>query len=81
MKKFGLTALALLALGGGNLCAQVSYTYDSASNSNFSKAFDGQSSTKFEGENLAGNWLIVKTSDSQPHVVGSYSITTNDDGQ
>jgi hypothetical protein len=80
MKKFGLTALALLALWGGNLCAQVGYTYDSASNNNFSKAFDGNINTKFEGGNLAGNWLIIKTSDSQPHVVKSYAISTHDDG-
>ena len=80
MKKFGLTALALLALWGGNLCAQVGYTYDSASNNNFSKAFDGNINTKFEGGNLAGNWMIIKTADSQPHVVKSYAISTHDDG-
>ena len=80
MKKHLLTALALLALGWGNLQAQVGYTYDSASNGNFQKAFDGNTSTKFEGNNLAGNWLIIKTADSQPHVVQSYAITTHDDG-
>jgi len=60
--------------------AQVGYTYDSASNSNFQKAFDGDTNSKFEGNNLAGNWLIIKTTDSQPHVVKSYAITTHDDG-
>ncbi len=79
MKKKLLSLFAALALAA-TVSAQVGYTYDSASNDNFQKAFDGNTSTKFEGSNLAGNWMIIKTADEQPHVVQSYAITTHDDG-
>ncbi len=78
MKK--LFTLAALLCSAAMAQAQVGYTYDSASNGDFQKAFDGNTNSKFEGNNLAGNWLIIKTTDSQPHVVKSYAITTHDDG-
>ena len=81
MKKIYLLMFALLGMGLANLYAQVGYVYDSASNGDFAKAFDGSTSTKFEGNNLAGNWIIVKTSDETAQVVKSYAISTHDDGQ
>lgn len=58
----------------------VTYDFVEASNGSFAKAVDGFLNTKFEGSNLAGNWVIIKTSDGQPHPVKKYSISTSDDG-
>ena len=58
----------------------VTYDFVEASNGSFAKAVDGLLNTKFEGSNLAGNWVIIKTSDGQPHPVNKYSISTHDDG-
>ena len=80
MKKIYLLMFALLGMGLANLYAQVGYVFDSASNGDFAKAFDGDTHTKFEGNNLAGNWIIVKTSDETAQVVKSYAISTHDDG-
>lgn len=44
------------------------------------KAVDWLLGRKWEGNNLAGNWVTIKTSDDTPHSVKSYSFTTNDDG-
>lgn len=56
------------------------YNWYASSDNNSQKACDGKSNPKWEGNNLAGNWLTIKTSDGKPHAVKSYSFTTNDDG-
>ncbi len=45
------------------------------------KAVDWLLGRKWEGNNLAGNWVTIKTSDDTPHSVKSYSFTTHDDGR
>ena len=44
------------------------------------KAVDWLLGQKWEGNNLAGNWVTIKTSDDTPHSIKSYSFTTHDDG-
>lgn len=56
------------------------YNWYASSDNNSQKACDGKSNPKWEGNNLAGNWLTIKTADGKPHAVKSYSFTTNDDG-
>ena len=44
------------------------------------KAVDWNINSKWEGNNLASNWVIIKTDDDNSHAVKSYSFTTHDDG-
>lgn len=58
----------------------VTYNWHSSSDDNSKKAVDWLLGQKWEGSNLAGNWVIIETADGQPHSVKSYSFSTNDDG-
>jgi len=58
----------------------VEYNWYKSSDENSKKAFDGKPNPKWEGNNLAGNWIIIETADQKAHPVRSYSFTTNDDG-
>ncbi len=58
----------------------VTYNWHSSSNENSKKAVDWLLGQKWEGSNLAGNWVVIETADGEPHSVKSYSFSTNDDG-
>ena len=58
----------------------VSYKWKASSQDNSKKAVDLLLSQKWEGSNLAGNWVTIETGDGQPYAVKSYSFSTHDDG-
>ena len=58
----------------------VNYKWTASSNVNSKKAVDLLLNEKWEGNNLAGNWFTIETTDGQPYAVKSYSFSTNDDG-
>lgn len=60
--------------------AIIDYNWLESSNDNSKKAFDGKPDPKWEGGNLAGNWMTIETADQKAHSVKKYSFTTNDDG-
>lgn len=58
----------------------VSYKWKASSQDNSKKAVDLQLGQKWEGSNLAGNWVTIETGDGQAYAVKSYSFSTHDDG-
>ena len=76
MKKLLLTAIALFALGGGNLNAAVSLTYVADSYNN-NRLVDGNRGVKWEGSASSDMWCIFKT--SVPIQATSYVLTTGGD--
>ena len=60
--------------------AIIEYNWLESSNENSKKAVDGKLNEKWEGSNLAGNWMTIETADQKSHAVKKYSFTTHDDG-
>ena len=60
--------------------AIIEYNWFASSDENSKKAVDGKPNPKWEGNNLAGNWMTIETADQKAHSVKKYSFTTNDDG-
>ena len=60
--------------------AIIEYNWFASSDENSKKAVDGKPNPKWEGGNLAGNWMTIETADQKAHSVKKYSFTTNDDG-
>ena len=58
----------------------VSYKWKASSQDNSKKAVDLLLGQKWEGSNLAGNWVTIETGDGQAYAVKSYSFSTHDDG-
>jgi hypothetical protein len=58
----------------------VDYNWSSSSQDGAKNACDLRPNTKWEGNNLAGNWLIVESADGLAHSLKQYSFTTHDDG-
>ena len=58
----------------------VSYKWKDASQDNSKKAVDLLLGQKWEGSNLAKNWVTIETGDGQAYAVKSYSFSTHDDG-
>ena len=58
----------------------VTYTWKASSQDNSKKAVDLLLGQKWEGSNLAGNWMTIESADGQPYAVKSYSFSTHDDG-
>ena len=58
----------------------VNYKWKDASQDNSKKAVDLLLGQKWEGSNLAGNWVTIETGDGQAYAVKSYSFSTHDDG-
>ena len=58
----------------------VSYKWKASSQDNSKKAVDLRLDQKWEGSNLAGNWVTIETGDGQAYAVKSYSFSTHDDG-
>jgi hypothetical protein len=58
----------------------VSYKWKASSQDNSKKAVDLTLGQKWEGSNIAGNWVTIETGDGQAYAVKSYSFSTNDDG-
>ena len=58
----------------------VSYKWKASSQENSKKAVDLLLGQKWEGSNLAGNWVTIETGDGQSYAVQSYSFSTHDDG-
>ncbi len=58
----------------------VSYKWKASSQDNSKKAVDLLLGQKWEGSNLAGNYVTIETSDGQAYAVKSYSFSTHDDG-
>ena len=58
----------------------VNYKWKASSQDNSKKAVDLLLGQKWEGSNLAGNWVTIETGDGQPYAVKSYSFSTHDDG-
>lgn len=56
------------------------YKWKASSQDNSKKAVDLLLGQKWEGSNLAGNWVTVETGDGQAYAVKSYSFSTHDDG-
>ena len=56
------------------------YKWKASSQENSWKAVDLLLSQKWEGSNLAGNWMTLETEDGLPYAVQSYSFSTHDDG-
>ena len=58
----------------------VSYKWKASSQDNSKKAVDLLLGQKWEGSNLAGNWVTIETGDGQAYAVKTYSFSTHDDG-
>jgi hypothetical protein len=58
----------------------VSYKWKAATQDNSKKAVDLLLGQKWEGSNIAGNWVTIETGDGQAYAVKSYSFSTHDDG-
>ena len=58
----------------------VSYKWKASSQDNSKKAVDLLLGQKWEGSNLAGNWVTIESGDGQAYAVKSYSFSTHDDG-
>ena len=58
----------------------IAYKWKESSDNNSQKATDLLVTQKWEGCNLAGNWVTLEADDNQPHAVKGYSFTTSDDG-
>lgn len=56
------------------------YKWKASSSDNSKKALDLLLNEKWEGSNIAGNWVTIETGDGQAYAVKSYSFTTHDDG-
>ncbi len=56
------------------------YKWKASSQDNSKKAVDLLLGQKWEGSNLAGNWVTIETGDGQAYAVKSYSFSTHDDG-
>ena len=64
----------------GEVNRVVSYKWKAASQDNSKKAVDLLLGQKWEGSNLAGNWVTIESGDGQAYAVKSYSFSTHDDG-
>ncbi|MBR6140701.1 MAG: hypothetical protein IKQ37_02905 [Bacteroidaceae bacterium] len=64
----------------GEVNRVVSYKWKASSQDNSKKAVDLLLGQKWEGSNLAGNWVTIETGDGQAYAVKSYSFSTHDDG-
>ena len=64
----------------GEVNRVVSYKWKASSQDNSKKAVDLLLNQKWEGSNIAGNWVTIETGDGQAYAVKSYSFTTHDDG-
>ena len=64
----------------GEVNRVVNYKWKDASQDASKKAVDLLLNQKWEGSNIAGNWMTIETNDGQPYAVKSYSFTTHDDG-
>ena len=58
----------------------IPYKWKASSQDNSKKAVDLLLNQKWEGSNLAGNWVTIETADGQEYAVKKYSFTTHDDG-
>ena len=56
------------------------YKWKASSQDNSKKALDLLLGQKWEGSNIAGNWVTIETGDGQAYAVKSYSFSTHDDG-
>ena len=56
------------------------YKWKASTQDNSKKAVDLLLGQKWEGSNLAGNWVTIETGDGQAYAVKSYSFSTHDDG-
>ena len=78
-KKDGVVQLAeFRVLGETNRVT--AYKWKASSQDNSKKALDLLLGQKWEGSNLAGNWVTIETGDGQAYAVKSYSFSTHDDG-
>ena len=78
-KKDGVVQLAeFKVLGETNRVT--AYKWKASSQDNSKKALDLLLGQKWEGSNLAGNWVTIETGDGQAYAVKSYSFSTHDDG-
>lgn len=64
----------------GEVNRVVNYKWKASSQDNSKKAVDLKIGEKWEGSNLAGNWVTIETGDGQAYAVKSYSFSTHDDG-
>ena len=57
------------------------YNWYASSDDNSAKALDGLPDPKWEGPDLAGNWVTIEAADGKAHPIKKYMFTTNDDGK
>lgn len=58
----------------------IEYNWKEGSQASTASACDGLLNTKFEGNNLAGNWFTIQSADGKPYAIKEYSFSTHDDG-